>query len=271
MKKIGIGIIGCGNIGYELAKRLKSDFLERCSLRAVCDTDRGRMAEIRKNLFHRVKFLSSDELIDNVDFVIEAASPAVSFDIASMALKKNKDVLIISVGGLLDKYDKLMKLALKSKASLYLPSGALCGIDGVLAASRRNIKKIKIRTTKPVKGLIGAPYLKKKNIDISRLDGDRIIFSGKAVDAVKAFPKNINISALVSIAGIGPDKTYVEIAASSKIKRNTHQLFVEGDFGTFSVKVENLPSPRNPKTSYMAILSMEAVIAKFLSSVKVGT
>ncbi|MBA7660637.1 L-aspartate dehydrogenase [subsurface metagenome] len=176
----------------------------------------------------------------------------------------------MSVGGLLGNED-LLDLAKKKDCKIYLPSGALAGLDGVKSASVGRIDSITLTTRKPPEGLKGAPYIIRNKIDLDAIIKETVIFEGSANEAVEGFPKNINVSAALSLAGIGAEKTRVRIIADPNLKRNIHEVEVKGEFGRLVSRTENLPSPKNPKTSYLACLSAIATLKGIVSSIKIGT
>lgn len=270
-KKVKTGIIGCGTIGSQLAYALEKHFLTQAELVALCDIDKDKAQTLQTGLSSRPQILSIDELINICDLIVEAASAEVSFEVAEKALKQGKDVMVMSVGGLLDKAEQLFSLAQSKAAHLYLPSGALCGLDAVKSASLAKINKVTLITRKPLRGLAGAPYLEKKKIDLSKINQETIIFQGPASEAVKGFPKNVNVCAALSLAGIGAEKTQVKIITSPEYQANIHEIEVEGDFGKLICRTENLPSPENPRTSFLACLSAIATLKNILVPVKIGT
>jgi len=158
-----------------------------------------------------------------------------------------------------------------NKCRIYVPSGAISGLDAVKGAMVGTISNATLTTRKSPKQLEGAPYVVKNKIDLKSLDEPSLIFSGSAKEAVSAFPANINVAAALSLAGIGADKTLVQIIADPACKKNIHEIELEGDFGKLIAKTENVPSPRNPKTSYLAALSGVALLQRITSSLVVGT
>lgn len=237
---------------------------------AICDADENKTASLNKILIKKAQVLKSTELIKKCDFVVEAASAKISSDILKKCIKGNKDCLVMSVGGLLGN-EKLLDSARLKGVKVYIPSGAICGIDGLKAASIGRIDTVVLTTRKPPRGLEGAPYLKEKNIDIGRIKEETVIFEGTASEAMAGFPKNINVSAVLSLAGIGASKTLVRIVTSPDYKGNTHEVEVSGEFGRIITKSENLPSKTNPKTSALAVMSAIAALEGALSSVRIGT
>lgn len=264
-----ISIVGCGAIGSALAEAIENKFKGKAELIALCDIDKEKAKSLAAKLKAEPQILAIDELISTSDLIIEAASREIVPELVKKCLLNNKSIMVISIGGLIDQ-EGLFELAEKSNGRIYLPSGALCGLDAVKAAHEATIDKVELITRKPPQGLKGAPYFKDKNIDLDHIDKETVVFSGSAKEAIKGFPKNINISALLSLAGIGPEKTIVKIITSPEYKRNSHQIIVEGEFGRLEAKTDNIPSPQNPKTSYLAVLSCISRLREILSHVKIG-
>jgi len=190
--------------------------------------------------------------------------------VVKRAVEKLKDVMIMSVGGLIESED-LLEDARKKNVMVYFPSGAICGIDGLKAAGISGIKSVTLTTRKPPKGLEGAPYLISKGIDLDSIVSERVLFEGSAKEAIKGFPKNVNVSSILSLAGIGAKKTIVKIIISPVYTKNTHEIEITGDFGRITTRTENVPSRRNPRTSELAILSAIATLRGIVDSVRMGT
>ncbi|MFH0764635.1 MAG: aspartate dehydrogenase [Candidatus Omnitrophota bacterium] len=270
MKKIKVGIIGCGTIGSEIARACRDRLKESAELAAICDADGNKAAALNKTLNKKARVLKLNELINKCDFVVEAASAKISADILKRCVKGGKGCLVMSVGGLLG-HEKLLRSARSKGVRVYIPSGAVCGIDGLKSASIGKVESVTITTRKPPGGLIGAPYLTEKGIDVSGLKEETVVFEGTAADAVKGFPKNINVAAVLSIAGIGSRCTGVRIVADPNCSNNVHEIEIIGEFGRITTRAENIPSKTNPKTSALAIFSAIATLEGALSSVRVGT
>lgn len=268
---IRIGIVGCGTIGAKLAKHIDANLRSKAKLAALSDADIGKARGLAEILRNKPKVMSVAELIDSTDLVIEAASAKISFDIAAQAVSAGKDVMVMSTGGLLKGYKKLFELAGRKKANIYLPSGAICGLDGLKAAKFSKISRITLTTKKPPQGFKGAPYVVKNNIDLGRINSDKVLFEGDAIGAIGGFPANINVAATLSLCGMGPVKTKVKIIASPSIKKNIHEIEIRGEFGKIVARTENVPSLDNPKTSYLAALSAIATLNGMLERVKIGT
>ncbi|MFA5335322.1 MAG: aspartate dehydrogenase [Candidatus Omnitrophota bacterium] len=268
---IRIGIIGCGTIGSRIAGHIDRNLKGKAELVALSDKDLQNALRLAGSLKSRPRITDIDKLIKASGLVIEAASASVSEDIARRAVRSGKDVMIMSTGGLLKGYKGIFALAGKSRAKIYLPSGAICGLDGLKGAMRSKISKVTLTTTKPPEGFRGAPYVVKNKIDLGKIRKDKVLFEGDAMQAMEGFPANINVAATLSLCGIGPGNTKVRIIASPGAKRNVHEVEAEGDFGKLTARTENVPSPGNPRTSYMAILSAIATLDGIMGKVKIGT
>jgi aspartate dehydrogenase len=190
--------------------------------------------------------------------------------VAESALNAKADVMIMSVGALMDQglRTKLFELAKKNDCRIHIPSGAVAGLDGLKAAGRR-LRSISLTTTKPPSGLQGAPYVLAHRIPLFALKERTTIFEGPAEEAVRAFPANVNVAATLSLVCGVP--VHVRIVADPAIKVNMHEISAEGEFGRMTIKVENVPSPANPKTSYLAALSAFATIRGLAGCVMIGT
>lgn len=265
-----VSIIGCGAIGTELALALEKEFRGQAELVCLCDIKEDKAASLAARLSSEVAVVNLEGATKEGDLVIECASGEVVPEVIRNCLKYSKDAMIISIGGLIGQEELLGEVE-ASSIKLYLPSGALFGVDLVKAAGESKITSVELITRKPPAGLEGAPYLKENNIDIANIDAETEIFSGTAREAIAGFPKNVNVSSLLSLAGLGVDNTRVRIISSPRYTSNSHQLILEGDFGVFEARTDNLPSPKNPRTSYLAILSCLATLRSIFSNIKIGT
>jgi aspartate dehydrogenase len=269
-KKLKIGIVGCGAIGTSLAMIAQKRFKARVDVAAICDRDQARALRLHKRL-PSARVLSLGRLIASCDLVIEAASAASSFDIAKKALQKKRDVLLMSVGGVLGKEKKLFRIARENKKNIYFPSGAICGLDGVKALALAGIDEIILRTYKPPEALKGADYIVKKGIDVDDIRTEKLVFQGDARAATKAFPQNINVVALLSLAARGQVVPFVQIFVSPRLKRNVHVIEVKSRAARVEIRCENVPSEDNPKTSKLAILSALTTLDGICDVVRIGS
>ncbi|MFA6320833.1 MAG: aspartate dehydrogenase [Candidatus Omnitrophota bacterium] len=269
-KRLKIGIIGCGTIGSQVAHACQAELKGKVELIAICDADLSKAAALKKSLKAGPEILGQAELVGKCNLIIEAASAKVSGDILRECVGLGKDCMMMSVGGIVGR-ESLLKDASDKGVRVYIPSGALCGVDGLKSASAGKVNSVSLTTRKPPKGLDGAPYIKEKKIDLSGITGETIVFEGSAEDAIKGFPQNVNVSAVLSLAGLGAKRTLVRIVTSPHYTRNIHEVEIEGDCGKIFTRTENVPSKANPKTSELAVLSAIATLSGITNSVRVGT
>lgn len=272
MKPKRIGIVGCGAIGSAIAKAMSRDFTQAAKLTALYDIEADKAYKLAKVAGRKrgLVALSLKSLISKSDLVVECASAKVSAEVVKQAIKYRRDCLIMSVGGLLDSYEEIFKTAKKNSCSVYIPSGAIAGIDCLKAHKLAKIKRVLLTTRKAPNALAGSPYILKNKIDLYNIKTETVIFEGKASDAVLHFPQNINVSATLSLAGLGKEKTRVKIICSP-CSKNIHEIEIESGAGKTFIRCENEPSPDNPKTSYLAVLSAIATLRQVFEAVKIGT
>ncbi len=260
-----IGIIGVGAIGSVLCKFIDKE-LKDSKVVAICDIDKNKAKKISAKLKSKPITTNIDNLIKKSGLVIEAVNTSIVKQILKKCIKHKKHLMVMSVGGIIQNMDLLNKLT----ARLFIPSGAICGIDGVKAANIEKISSAIITSTKSPKSLKDAPYIIKNKIDLKKIKKKTKIFEGSALEAIKGFPKNVNVSATLSLAGIGPKKTKVKVIVDPKIKRNMHEITIIGSFGKLYTRTENVLSPLNPKTSHMAVLSACATLKRLTGYIKIG-
>ncbi len=252
-----LGIIGCGAIGNDVAKA--ADSFDEISHIFLYDIVKEK-ASMLKDKLNKATCVSIDELMEQSDIVFESASQEAVRLFAKDVLVRGKDLILMSIGSLFDDdfREELGQIAKEHRCKIYLPSGAVCGIDGILSAGVDIIDSVTLVTTKPPNSLG------------KKLEKRTVVFRGSAREAVKQFPKNINVAANLSIAGIGFDKTMVEIIADPVATRNSHKILAHGRFGRLRAEVENMPNPNNPGSSYLASLSAIATLKRILSPIQIG-
>jgi aspartate dehydrogenase len=258
-----------GAIGSALAQRLSREGVAGIELVGVSARDTEKAGRFAAGLGGCVQVVPLAGLPAACDLVVECAPAAVLDQIARPMLEAGKKVMVLSVGALLDHPD-LAELASRTGGQIIVPTGALLGLDAVSAASEGIIHSVRMKTTKPVKGLLGAPYLLEQGIDLAGIAGPTKVFEGTAREAAKGFPANLNVAVALSLAGIGPDRTVLEIWADPKLDRNTHQILVEADSANFEMTIRNVPSD-NPKTGRITPLSALAALRKIAAPLRIGT
>jgi aspartate dehydrogenase len=216
-----------------------------------------------------VPVLPLEELGKVADIVVECAPADQLCRIAEPVLERGKVLVLLSVGALLSA-DHLIELARRYGGRILVPSGALLGLDAVQAAAEGNIASVRMVTRKPVRGLEGAPYLESRNISLDALSEPTLLFSGPSGDAISGFPANLNIAIALSLAGIGPRRTELQVWADPTLDRNTHTIEVIADSSSFSMQIANVPSEENPRTGKITPLSVIATLRRMTAPLVIG-
>ncbi|MCX5699042.1 MAG: aspartate dehydrogenase [Candidatus Omnitrophica bacterium] len=272
LKKLKIGIVGCGAIGSSLAKEIVEELGDSAILAALYDIKPEKPRALSKQLVNSAKLCvdNLDALIKKSDLVIEASAARAAWEIARKSLSSGRKVMVMSVGGMVGHLDQLFTLAEKFNAQAYFPSGAISGIDALKAANVAGVQRVVLTTRKHPDAFKGVEYVVKK-FKLTGLKKDKVLFSGTASQAVKYFPQNVNVAAVLGLAGIGMRKTKVRIIASPSVRKNIHEILIESKAAKIFTRTENILHPRNPKTSYLAVLSAIAALKQILQPVKIGT
>lgn len=268
---IRVGLVGCGNMGSFIAAYI--DASKEYKLVSVFDINIKAAERVACSLKHKPKVSKSvGELIQNIDLVIEAASPEFVRECAIDVLRRGKSMVIMSSAALVDEemLDRIRITAEENNAFIYLPSGAICGIDGIKSACMDVVYEVTLTTTKPPHAFEGVRYLKERGIVVGKIKKPTVLYSGPALMAGRLFPKNINVSTVLSLAGIGLEKTKVKIIADPNIIDNIHKISLKGRCGSIYMKLTNKPSPKNPKTSHLACLSAVRVLEDITKNIRIG-
>lgn len=268
--KCRIGIIGCGAIGSNLALEIRRHFASRAEITWLCDHHADRIDRLQKTLGRSVKQGTIKQLIQGSDLIIEAASVQTVHELLDDPGIEKKQVLIMSVGGLIGSSAKLSRILAKMQGRLYVPAGAIAGVDGLLASREAGVKKVVLRTRKPPRGLDQAPYFKTHPFPVLTDKTEKCVFRGSASRAIASFPQNVNVAAVLSLAGLGAENTRVEIWTSKAYTKNCHEIDITSGAGKIRIQVENLPYPENPKTSALAMYSALAVLRQIFSPLHIG-
>lgn len=265
-----VGIAGCGTIGRKVASELDAGAVPGVVLRAITSRNMERAARFASTLGCCPPVVGLRRLVDMVDLVVEAAPASAMDSIALATLSEGKDLLALSGGALLERLD-LFELAERNGATIYVPSGAIAGLDGIAGACFGRVDSLTMITRKPPEGLKGAPGIDLYGIDLDAVSEPTAVYEGPALEACKLFPANVNVAAALSMAGLGPRRTRIKIYADPAVDKNTHNIIVEGEFGRLIILIENIPSDANPKTGKMSALSALATLRRIVSTVQVGT
>jgi aspartate dehydrogenase len=260
MPKKTIGLMGCGTIGTHLAMAIDSGRVANASLTGLFDIVDGNARDLETRLKSTPQVYDNfDRFVDSTaDIIIEAASQQAVKNFAKRIIESGKDLMVMSVGALADTLFLAELLQLtpirNGQSKIYVPSGAIAGIDAIRSV-RHIADSISITTKKSPKALAGAPFFTTRNVSLDNITKVTEIYEGSAVEAVKLFPANVNVAAVLSLAGIGVEKTMVRILADPEATTNQHEIVATGSFGEIKISVNNVTAPGNPKTSFLAVLS----------------
>lgn len=248
-----IGMLGCGNIGTFLLQSLnETNAAEK--IVAIYSRNYEKTSAIAEQ-FGAQSYESIDDFVAaNLDIVIEVATIEVVKNAAVKVLKNNTPLIVSSIGAFSDAdfLNEVKETSERHNVNVFVPSGAVGGLDVLQSANvLQGLKSVQLTTRKPSHTLQGA----------ENIATEKVVFEGRAKEAIDLYPRNMNVAIAISLAGIGPDKTTVRLVADPHVEKNIHTITAHGDFGRFSIEVSNEAMPQNPKTSYLAALSV-------LSSVK---
>ena len=271
MKRVAIA--GFGAIGKVVAEHVDPNLhggIDGLTLAAVSARDVARAAAAMADFAHPVPVLPLARLGEVADIVVECAPAALLRETAEPALAAGRTLVVLSCGALVDNFD-LVDLARRHGGRILVPTGALLALDAVQAAAVGDISRVHMITRKPPNGLAGAPYLVENSISVDGLNAAKRVFTGSAREAARGFPANVNVAAALALAGIGPDRTTIEIWADPAVDRNVHRIEVEADAARLSFQIENVPSIENPRTGRLTPLSVVALLRKLSSPLAIGT
>lgn len=270
-----IGLIGVGSIGRFLLDSIHKGLAGNVRvvvISGLIETDE-QLAELAgkyncgytRDLSNLAKF--------EPEVVVEAAAQEVVRQWAIPVLEQGLDLLVMSVGALADEsfYKEVTAAVRRNRRRLYIPSGAVGGLDILRAAGIVGLDEVRLVTSKPPHSLAGAPFFRQNGIDPASLTERTVIFSGSAAEAVKLFPQNVNVAAVLSLGGLGAERTLVEVVADPQLERNLHEVVVRGNFGEMRLQLANVPSPANPKTSFLACLSPLALLRRLSEPIWIGS
>ena len=266
--ELRVAIAGLGSIGSRIARELDRG-IDGVVLTAVAARDKDKHRAFLDGLRAHPSILPIEQLWEVADIVVECAPSLHLRAIVEPVVTRGKTAVVLSAGALLD-HDDLIELAKANGGRILVPTGALIGLDAVNAAACGVIHSVKMVTRKPIDGLRGAPFIVQHNIAIDGLREPLKLFEGSARQAAKGFPANLNVAVALSLAGIGPDRTTIEIWADPTVTRNTHRIEVDADSARFSMAIENIPS-ENPRTGMITALSVISLLRKQRAALAVGT
>jgi aspartate dehydrogenase len=264
-----VGLLGVGAIGRTIAEALEQK-LVNADLVALADQDRDRALMLSAELASHPAVVSIEDMLERCELAVEAASQAALREFVPKALARRRDMLIMSVGGLLG-HPEWFRQAEQRDCRIYVPSGAIAGLDGIKSASIGRIEAAELTSRKPVAALKGSKYVVDRGIELDDLEQDTVIFEGPAEEAARAFPATSNVAASLRLAVEPSVPVCVRVVAVPGGSENVHEICVRGEFGRLSMRVENVPSKSNPRTSQLAAFSAIATLKNLTKSLHIGT
>ena len=269
-----VGVIGGGTIARLLLEHMRGGDLGTIEVVAIVGRSNASRGQALAAQFS-VPFVTDIEglLACKPDVVVEAASHEAVHAYGARLLSSGVTLIVLSGGALADDALRTMleKTAAQHGTLLYVPSGGIGGLDALKAACIAGVEEVSIAVTKPAIAWKGIPYVERLGIDLDRLTAPAVLFDGSARAGVPHFPANVNIAAVLSLAGVGLDRTRLKVVADPALVHNTHFIEVRGKTGNISIKLENVPSADNPKTALLACYSALAALKTIQSSARYGT
>ncbi len=267
--ELTVGIAGMGAIGRGVAAKLAAG-IPGLRLAAIAVRDEARGRQLLGALGSDAAILELAELARRCDIIVECLPKAAFLAVAEPVIAAGRIFVPLSVGALLEQ-DALIERARATGARILVPTGALLGLDAVRAAAEGGIRSVRMVTRKPPGGLAGAPYLVANGISLDNLTAPLRVFAGSAREGARGFPANVNVAAALSLAGIGPDRTELEIWADPTLERNTHRIEVDAEAARFTMMIEGVPSEENPRTGKITALSVVALLRGLTATLRIGS
>ena len=265
-----VGICGLGAIGMHVAQALDAGRIEGMRLAAVSARDLSRAEARVAALAGPPAVVEAGRLAELAEVVVECAPAEVFESVARPAVEAGRVLVTVSVAALLDAMH-LVERARETGARIVVPSGAILGLDAVRAMAEGEILSVTLETRKPPRGLAGAPHLARNGIEVDGLTEPKLVFSGTAREAARGFPANVNVAAALSLAGIGPDRTTVEVWADPGVDRNVQSVRIVSEFAEAEMTIRNVPSAENPRTGRIVAPSIIACLRRMTAPLVAGT
>lgn len=268
--EIKLGIAGTGAIGATVATAVDGGRVPGMVLTAIAASSRKRFDDLQSKLAKSTHFTGFDGLAESCDWIVEALPPDMFEALARPVLSMGKTFVVMSCSQLLNRHD-IIELAERNGARIVVPSGAMLGLDGLKATAIGTLKSVTIETRKPVAALINAPFVKDADINLHGLAEARRIFSGSVTEAARVFPANVNVAAALALAGLGPDRTLMEVWADPSLTRNQHKVRVMSDSADLTMTIQGRPTARNPATGIITAQSVIALLRDQMATMRLGT
>ncbi|MBL8835312.1 MAG: aspartate dehydrogenase [Alphaproteobacteria bacterium] len=249
-----IALIGYGTIAASVARLLPGLAQGRAEIVGALAKP-GRAEQARAKLAGVTVVESLDDLLAlRPTIVAECAGHGAVAAHGAGVLAAGVDLMVVSTGALTDDALSESLRGAARTARVLIPAGAVGGIDALAAMRLGGLDSVRYRSIKPPAAWRGTPA--EMAVDLDRLTAPTVAYRGTARDAARLYPKNANVAATVALAGIGFERTTVEVVADPGASHNVHEVEARGASGELSLRLVNLPSPDNPKTSALTALSV---------------
>jgi len=265
-----LGIAGIGAIGSNVAKALDRGEVTGFTLTGIAARTAQRLEQLNNELNSPVPQMDFDTLARECDWIVEGLPPMLFDDCARAVLNAGKTLVVMSCSQLLGRQD-LVDLARETGGKIVVPSGAMLGLDALKAVAAGTLHSVTIETRKPIAGLLNAPYLAKAGLDLTRITEPVRIIDGTVSEVAQDFPANVNVAAALSLAGLGPDRTRMEVWADPTLTRNKHTVRVTSDSSDFSMSIQNRPTEENAATGRITPQSVIALLNQHNATLQIGT
>lgn len=266
-----VALAGFGTVGQELARRLAGGAIPDLRLSAIAARDLDKARRNSAHLMPPPLVVPVAELPEHAEVIVECATGAAFPEIARAALEAGRILVPVSVGALAS-HPEIMELAGRHGGTIRVASGAMLGLDAIRGAAEGEIRSIRLLSSLRPDSLAREPYIVERGFDFSTPPAARVmVFEGSAGEAARAFPNHFNVAVTLSLAGIGFERTAVEVWADPEVPGAVHHVEVDADHIQLSMTSRNRPSPTNPRTSRSVAPSVMAALRSLVAPLQVGS
>jgi aspartate dehydrogenase len=266
---VKVGIAGFGIIGKRVGQALVKG-IEGLELVAITGGDARKARSAIAQICPSVPLVAARQLGEQCDVVVECAPTSAFLEIAVPVLDAGRQMITVSAAALIE-HMEIVDRARAHGGRIIMATGALLGFDAVRAAAEGEIYSVDMVTRKPPRSLVGAPHIEKLGLDLSAVHEPLKVFDGSAREGARGFPANVNVAAALALAGVGPDRTRLQIWADPTRTRNTHTIKVDADSVRFEMTIENIPTEEKPGTGRVTALSVIAALRSLTTPLRIGS
>ncbi len=251
-----LALVGVGAIGRAVLAELRGDASVAVTQLIVPAHDLDGAAAELHALAPQARVLTAIDTAAMPDVIVECAGHAALVEHVLPALAAGVPAVVASIGALHDAElaAQLADAAGTGGTQVQLVAGAIGAVDALAAARLGGLTRVEYTGRKPPRSWRGTPA--EQLVDLDAVREPVVVFEGSAREAARLYPKNANVAATVSLAGVGLDATHAVLVADPTVTRNVHRLVAEGAFGRLDLTIENEPLAANPKTSALTVYSI---------------